>query len=100
MVKCYVEQFLDKPRHIEAQIIADKLGHVVVVGARDCSLQRRNQNFIEEPLLILTDEQRQRIHQSAKDICAKAGYIGAGTVEFLLSANGTISFLEGIHVYK
>ncbi|HEI7948595.1 TPA: ATP-grasp domain-containing protein [Proteus mirabilis] len=93
--ECYVEQFLDKPRHIEAQIIADKLGHVVVVGTRDCSLQRRNQKLIEEaPAPYLTDEQRQRIHQSAKDICAKAGYIGAGTVEFLLSANGTISFLE------
>ena len=93
--ECYVEQFLDKPRHIEAQIIADKLGNVVVVGTRDCSLQRRNQKLIEEaPAPYLTDEQRQRIHQSAKDICAKAGYIGAGTVEFLLSANGTISFLE------
>ncbi|MCT6516019.1 MULTISPECIES: acetyl/propionyl/methylcrotonyl-CoA carboxylase subunit alpha [Enterobacterales] len=93
--ECYVEQFLDKPRHIEAQIIADKLGHVVVVGTRDCSLQRRNQKLIEEaPAPYLTDEQRERIHQSAKDICAKAGYVGAGTVEFLLSANGTISFLE------
>lgn len=93
--ECYVEQFLDKPRHIEAQILADKFGHVVVVGTRDCSLQRRNQKLIEEaPAPYLTDDQRQRIHQSAKDICAKAGYIGAGTVEFLLSATGTISFLE------
>ncbi|UUD62882.1 ATP-grasp domain-containing protein [Pseudomonas seleniipraecipitans] len=93
--ECFVEQFLDRPRHIEAQVIADTHGTVVVVGTRDCSLQRRNQKLVEEaPAPFISDEQRQRIHQSAHDICAKAGYIGAGTVEFLLSADGTLSFLE------
>lgn len=93
--ECYVEQFLDRPRHIEAQILADKHGKVVVVGTRDCSLQRRNQKLVEEaPAPFISDEQRQRIHQSAQDICAKAGYVGAGTVEFLLSQDGTLSFLE------
>ncbi len=93
--ECFVEQFLDRPRHIEAQVIADTHGHVVVVGTRDCSLQRRNQKLVEEaPAPFLTDEQRQRIHGSARDICAAAGYVGAGTVEFLLSPSGVISFLE------
>ncbi|MEJ8853845.1 biotin carboxylase N-terminal domain-containing protein [Variovorax robiniae] len=93
--ECYVEQFLDRPRHIEAQVIADTHGHVVVLGTRDCSLQRRNQKLVEEaPAPFLTDAQRERIHTSARDICAKAGYVGAGTVEFLLSPSGTISFLE------
>ncbi len=93
--ECYVEQFLDRPRHIEAQILADKHGKVVVVGTRDCSLQRRNQKLVEEaPAPFISDQQRQRIHQSAQDICAKAGYVGAGTVEFLLSQDGTLSFLE------
>jgi acetyl-CoA/propionyl-CoA carboxylase biotin carboxyl carrier protein len=93
--ECFIEQFLHNPRHIEAQVIADKHGNVVVVGTRDCSLQRRNQKLVEEaPAPFLTDAQRARIHQSAKDICAAAGYVGAGTVEFLLSADGTISFLE------
>lgn len=93
--ECYVEQFLDRPRHIEAQILADKHGKVVVIGTRDCSLQRRNQKLVEEaPAPFISDEQRQRIHQSAQDICAKAGYVGAGTVEFLLSQDGTLSFLE------
>lgn len=93
--ECFVEQFLDRPRHIEAQVIADSHGNVVVVGTRDCSLQRRNQKLVEEaPAPFISDEQRQRIHQSAHDICAKAGYIGAGTVEYLLSADGTLSFLE------
>lgn len=93
--ECFVEQFLDRPRHIEAQIMADKHGKVVVVGTRDCSLQRRNQKLVEEaPAPFITDDQRQRIHQSAQDICAKAGYVGAGTVEFLLSQDGTLSFLE------
>ncbi|MPS77728.1 MAG: ATP-grasp domain-containing protein [Achromobacter sp.] len=93
--ECYVEQFLDRPRHVEAQVIADKHGNVVVLGTRDCSLQRRNQKLVEEaPAPFLTDEQRQRIHTSARDICAHAGYVGAGTVEFLLSASGAISFLE------
>ncbi|MDC9594634.1 acetyl/propionyl/methylcrotonyl-CoA carboxylase subunit alpha [Xenorhabdus sp. IM139775] len=93
--ECFIEQFLDKPRHIEAQVIADKQGNVVVLGTRDCSLQRRNQKLVEEaPAPFLTQEQRERIHQSAKAICAEANYVGAGTVEFLLSAEGTLSFLE------
>jgi len=93
--ECFVEQFLDRPRHIEAQVIADTHGRVVVLGTRDCSLQRRNQKLVEEaPAPFLTDAQRARIHQSARDICAKAGYVSAGTVEFLLSPSGTISFLE------
>ena len=93
--ECFVEQFLDRPRHIEAQVIADTHGNVVVVGTRDCSLQRRNQKLVEEaPAPFISDEQRQRIHQSAHAICAKAGYVGAGTVEYLLSADGTLSFLE------
>ncbi|WP_211659356.1 acetyl/propionyl/methylcrotonyl-CoA carboxylase subunit alpha [Paracoccus indicus] len=93
--ECFIEQFLDRPRHIEAQVLGDRHGTVKVLGTRDCSLQRRNQKLVEEaPAPFLTDEQRDRIHQSAKAICAHAGYSGAGTVEFLLSANGTISFLE------
>ncbi|WP_340618436.1 acetyl/propionyl/methylcrotonyl-CoA carboxylase subunit alpha [Xenorhabdus entomophaga] len=93
--ECFIEQFLDKPRHIEAQVIADKQGNVVVLGTRDCSLQRRNQKLVEEaPAPFLSQEQRERIHQSAKAICAEANYVGAGTVEFLLSADGTLSFLE------
>ncbi|MFT3717121.1 acetyl/propionyl/methylcrotonyl-CoA carboxylase subunit alpha [Pseudorhodoferax sp.] len=93
--ECFVEQFLDRPRHVEAQVIADTHGHVVVLGTRDCSLQRRNQKLVEEaPAPFLTDAQRARIHQAARDVCARAGYVGAGTVEFLLSAAGAISFLE------
>lgn len=93
--ECYVEQYLDRPRHIEAQVIADKHGNVVVLGTRDCSLQRRNQKLVEEaPAPFITDKQREQIHAAAHDICAHAGYIGAGTVEFLLSQDGTLSFLE------
>ena len=93
--ECFVEQFLDKPRHIEAQVIADTHGNVVVLGTRDCSLQRRNQKLVEEaPAPFITEAQRERIHSAAKAICAQAGYISAGTVEFLLSGNGAISFLE------
>lgn len=93
--ECYAEQFLDKPRHIEAQVIADTHGNTVVLGTRDCSLQRRNQKLVEEaPAPFITEEQRGRIHASARAICAEAGYTGAGTVEFLLSGNGVISFLE------
>lgn len=93
--ECFLEQFLDHPRHVEAQVLADQHGNVLVLGTRDCSLQRRNQKLVEEaPAPFLSDEQRARIHQSAKDICAAAGYTGAGTVEFLLSQNGAISFLE------
>ncbi|MFE8644399.1 acetyl/propionyl/methylcrotonyl-CoA carboxylase subunit alpha [Sphingomonas sp. NCPPB 2930] len=93
--ECFVEQFLDKPRHIEAQVLADTHGTVRVLGTRDCSLQRRNQKLVEEaPAPFLTDAQRARIHQAAHDICAEAGYTSAGTVEFLLSGTGAISFLE------
>ncbi|WP_315928334.1 acetyl/propionyl/methylcrotonyl-CoA carboxylase subunit alpha [Mesorhizobium sp. SP-1A] len=93
--ECYAEQFLDKPRHIEAQIIADSHGNTAVLGTRDCSLQRRNQKLVEEaPAPFISDEQRDRIHDAARAICAEAGYTGAGTVEFLLSQDGVISFLE------
>lgn len=93
--ECFVEQFLDRPRHIEAQVLGDQHGQIVVLGTRDCSLQRRNQKLVEEaPAPFLTDEQRERIHRSARDICAEAGYTSAGTVEFLLSTGGAISFLE------
>lgn len=93
--ECFIEQFLDRPRHIEAQILADRHGTVKVIGTRDCSLQRRNQKLVEEaPAPFMTDEQRHRIQDSARAICAAAGYSGAGTVEYLLSSNGTISFLE------
>ncbi|MDR5653512.1 acetyl/propionyl/methylcrotonyl-CoA carboxylase subunit alpha [Ruixingdingia sedimenti] len=93
--ECYAEQFLDKPRHIEAQILADAHGNTVVLGTRDCSLQRRNQKLVEEaPAPFITDAQRARIHDAARAICAEAGYTGAGTVEFLLSQDGVISFLE------
>ncbi len=93
--ECFVERFLDRPRHVEAQILADRHGTVLVVGTRDCSLQRRNQKLVEEaPAPFLTDEQRTAIHDGARAVCAEAGYVGAGTVEFLLGADGTISFLE------
>ena len=93
--ECFVEQFLDRPRHIEAQVLGDRHGRVKVLGTRDCSLQRRNQKLVEEaPAPFLSQDQRDRIHASARAICAQAGYSGAGTVEFLLSANGALSFLE------
>ncbi|MFL6097419.1 MAG: biotin carboxylase N-terminal domain-containing protein, partial [Blastococcus sp.] len=93
--ECFVERFLDKPRHVEAQVLADTHGNVIVVGTRDCSLQRRNQKLVEEaPAPFLTDEQRSRIHSSAKAICKEAGYHGAGTVEYLVGMDGSISFLE------
>ncbi|GIF73765.1 acetyl/propionyl/methylcrotonyl-CoA carboxylase subunit alpha [Asanoa siamensis] len=93
--ECFVERYLDQPRHVEAQVLADRHGNVVVVGTRDCSLQRRHQKLVEEaPAPFLTDEQRKQIHESAKAICREAGYEGAGTVEYLVGADGTISFLE------
>ncbi|MDO2934991.1 biotin carboxylase N-terminal domain-containing protein [Paeniglutamicibacter sulfureus] len=93
--ECFVERFLDKPRHVEAQVLADTHGNVVVVGTRDCSLQRRHQKLVEEaPAPFLTDEQRASIHASAKAICREAGYHGAGTVEYLVAPDGLISFLE------
>jgi acetyl-CoA/propionyl-CoA carboxylase biotin carboxyl carrier protein len=93
--ECFVEQFLDAPRHVEVQVLADGHGSVVVLGTRDCSLQRRNQKLVEEaPAPFLTDDQRDRLHRSAADICAAAKYQGVATVEYLLSIDGTISFLE------
>ncbi|GIJ51109.1 acetyl-/propionyl-CoA carboxylase subunit alpha [Virgisporangium aliadipatigenens] len=93
--ECFVERYLDRPRHVEAQVLADTHGNVIVVGTRDCSLQRRHQKLVEEaPAPFLSDEQRATIHSSAKAICREAGYHGAGTVEYLVAADGTISFLE------
>jgi acetyl-CoA/propionyl-CoA carboxylase biotin carboxyl carrier protein len=93
--ECFVERYLDKPRHVEAQVLADTHGNVIVVGTRDCSLQRRFQKLVEEaPAPFLSDEQRTTIHESAKAICKEAGYHGAGTVEFLVAQDGLISFLE------
>ncbi len=93
--ECFVERYLDKPRHVEAQVIADQHGNVIVAGTRDCSLQRRFQKLVEEaPAPFLTDAQRKEIHESAKRICREAGYYGAGTVEYLVGQDGLISFLE------
>ncbi|MFV0433190.1 MAG: acetyl/propionyl/methylcrotonyl-CoA carboxylase subunit alpha [Leucobacter sp.] len=92
---CLVERFLERPRHIEAQVLGDRHGRIAVLGTRDCSLQRRNQKLVEEaPAPFLDDELRERIHRAAADICAAARYVGAGTVEFLLGADGTLTFLE------
>ncbi len=93
--ECFVERYLERSRHVEAQVLADQHGNVIVVGTRDCSLQRRNQKLVEEaPAPFLTDDQRSRIHDSAKAICRAAGYSGAGTVEYLVGSDGVISFLE------
>ena len=93
--ECFVERYLDRSRHVEAQVLADQHGNVIVVGTRDCSLQRRNQKLVEEaPAPFLTDDQRSRIHESAKAICREAKYWGAGTVEYLVGSDGVISFLE------
>jgi acetyl-CoA/propionyl-CoA carboxylase, biotin carboxylase, biotin carboxyl carrier protein len=93
--ECFVERYLDKPRHVEAQVVADQHGNVVVAGTRDCSLQRRFQKLVEEaPAPYLTDAQRKEIHESAKRICKEAHYHGAGTVEYLVGQDGLISFLE------
>ena len=93
--ECFVEKFLERPRHLEVQVLGDGAGGVTVVGDRDCSLQRRNQKLVEEaPAPGLTDEQRRTIHTAARDICAAVDYRGAGTVEFLLGADGTLSFCE------
>ncbi|WP_218661058.1 acetyl/propionyl/methylcrotonyl-CoA carboxylase subunit alpha [Acinetobacter pittii] len=93
--ECFVEQYLDKPRHVEAQVIADQHGNIVVLGTRDCSLQRRNQKLVEEaPAPFISDEIYQQILTSAKNICQAANYVGAGTVEYLLSRDGKLSFLE------
>ncbi|MGH3351543.1 MAG: acetyl/propionyl/methylcrotonyl-CoA carboxylase subunit alpha [Nocardioides sp.] len=93
--ECLVEKFLDKPRHVETQCLADQHGNVVVVSTRDCSLQRRHQKLVEEaPAPFLTEEQNKRLYESSKAILREAGYVGAGTCEFLVAADGTISFLE------
>src|SRR4029079_12009612 len=87
--ECFVERYLDRPRHVEAQVLADLHGTVIVVGTRDCSLQRRHQKLVEEaPAPFLSAEQRQSIHESAKAICREAQYHGAGTVEYLVGQDG------------
>lgn len=93
--ECFVERYLDKPRHVETQVLADKFGNAVVVSTRDCSLQRRHQKLVEEaPAPFLTDEQNAELYRSSKAIMKEAGYVGAGTCEFLVGLDGTISFLE------
>ena len=93
--ECFVERFLDAPRHVETQCLADQFGSVVVVSTRDCSLQRRNQKLVEEaPAPFLSDEQIERLYESSKAILKEAQYQGAGTCEFLVGQDGTISFLE------
>jgi acetyl-CoA/propionyl-CoA carboxylase biotin carboxyl carrier protein len=93
--ECFVERYLDKPRHVETQCLADQHGNVVVVSTRDCSLQRRHQKLVEEaPAPFLTDDQRSRLYAASKAILGEAGYVGAGTCEFLVGQDGTISFLE------
>ena len=93
--ECFVERYLDKPRHVETQVLVDKSGHAVVVSTRDCSLQRRHQKLVEEaPAPFLTDAQNEELYRSSKAIMKEAGYVGAGTCEFLIGNDGTISFLE------
>ena len=93
--ECYVEKFLTHPRHVEAQVLADAHGNVAVLGTRDCSTQRRFQKLIEEaPAPFLTDEQRNAIEEGAREIIRKANYQSAGTVEYIVSEDGTVSFLE------
>ncbi len=93
--ECFVEKYLDKPRHVETQCLADEHGNVVVVSTRDCSLQRRHQKLVEEaPAPFLTDEQNAELYRASKAILTEAGYTGAGTCEFLVAQDGTISFLE------
>jgi acetyl-CoA/propionyl-CoA carboxylase biotin carboxyl carrier protein len=93
--ECFVERYLDKPRHVETQVLVDKSGHAVVVSTRDCSLQRRHQKLVEEaPAPYLTDKQIEELYRSSKAIMKEAGYVGAGTCEFLIGVDGTISFLE------
>jgi acetyl-CoA/propionyl-CoA carboxylase biotin carboxyl carrier protein len=93
--ECFVERYLDKPRHVETQVLVDQHGHAVVVSTRDCSLQRRHQKLVEEaPAPFLTDAQNEELYRSSKAIMKEAGYVGAGTCEFLIGLDGTISFLE------
>ena len=93
--ECFVERYLDRPRHVETQCLADTHGNVVVVSTRDCSLQRRHQKLVEEaPAPFLSTEQTERLYAASKAILVEAGYVGAGTCEFLVAQDGTISFLE------
>jgi len=93
--ECFVERYLDKPRHVETQCLADQHGNVVIISTRDCSLQRRHQKLVEEaPAPFLTDEQNARLYEASKAILKEAGYVNAGTCEFLIGQDGTISFLE------
>src|SRR5215469_15020539 len=93
--ECFAERYLDRPRHVETQCLADSQGNVVVVSTRDCSLQRRHQKLVEEaPAPFLTDAQVKQLYDASKSILREAGYVGAGTCEFLVAADGTISFLE------
>ena len=93
--ECFVERYLDRPRHVETQCLADQHGNVVVVSTRDCSLQRRHQKLVEEaPAPFLSDAQNAELYRASKAILRKAGYVGAGTCEFLVGQDGTISFLE------
>ncbi|MER6461163.1 biotin carboxylase N-terminal domain-containing protein [Streptomyces sp. NPDC001228] len=93
--ECFVERYLDRPRHVETQCLADRHGHVVVVSTRDCSLQRRHQKLVEEaPAPFLTAEQTAELYRASKAILREAGYVGAGTCEFLVGQDGTVSFLE------
>ncbi|MCH3974006.1 MAG: ATP-grasp domain-containing protein [Bifidobacterium tibiigranuli] len=92
---CFIERFLDRPRHVEVQVLGDSSGKVIAVGTRDCSLQRRNQKLIEEaPAPFLDDETTMRLEDAAVAICSQVGYVGAGTVEFLVADDGTMSFME------
>ena len=93
--ECFVERYLDKPRHVETQVLVDIHGNAIVVSTRDCSLQRRHQKLVEEaPAPFLSEKQISQLYKSSKDIMKKAGYVGAGTCEFLIGSDGTISFLE------
>jgi acetyl-CoA/propionyl-CoA carboxylase, biotin carboxylase, biotin carboxyl carrier protein len=93
--ECFVERYLDKPRHVETQVLVDKFGNAAVISTRDCSLQRRHQKLVEEaPAPFLTDAQNEELYRASKAIMKEAGYVGAGTCEFLVGVDGTISFLE------
>ena len=93
--ECFVERYLDRPRHVETQVLADTHGNVIVVSTRDCSLQRRHQKLVEEaPAPFLSQSQIDELYRSSKEIIRAAGYVGAGTCEFLVGVDGTISFLE------
>ena len=93
--ECFVERYLDKPRHVETQVLVDKFGNAAVISTRDCSLQRRHQKLVEEaPAPFLTEAQNEELYRASKAIMKEAGYVGAGTCEFLVGVDGTISFLE------